>query len=344
MTDTKVTKNDNATVVFEGSIPAADIDKHKSAALKKLGASVAIDGFRPGHVPEDILIKHIGEYQLLEEMANRALSEHYPTLLIEHKIDAIGRPEVVIKKLAHGNPLEYTITTAVMPQITLGDYQSAAREVLKQQSDETTIEVKDEEVEAFIKNILADYAQREKLEAAPELSDDLATKFGNFESATDMRAKIKEGMLVDKRREQVEKKRLSILEAIVAATPFALPELVIEAETEKLMARFMMDLERMGITSKDYFERTGKDEKSFRDEVRPDAEKRARIQLIINEIALTEKLTPTKDEIEKEVDRVLADHQPHEGHDEKKERESATVYVATILTNEKVLKFLEEIE
>lgn len=342
MTETKVTKNDNSTVVFEGSIPAADIDKHKSAALKKLGASVTIDGFRPGHVPEDILIKHIGEYQLLEEMANRALSEHYPKLLIEHKIDAIGRPEVVIKKLAHGNPLEYTITTAVMPQITLGDYKTAAREVIKNTSDKE-LEVKDDEVDAFIKNILADYAQREKLETPPELSDDLAKKFGNFESAADMRAKIKDGMLVDKRREQVEKKRLAILEAIVVATPFALPELVIEAETEKLMARFMMDLERMGITSKDYFERTGKDEKTFRDEVRPDAEKRARIQLIINEIALTEKLTPTKDEIEKEVDRVLAGHEPHEGHDEKKERESATVYVATILTNEKVLKFLEEL-
>lgn len=343
MTDTKVTKNDNATVVFEGSIPAADIDKHKSAALKKLGASVAIDGFRPGHVPEDILIKHIGEYALLEEMANRALSEHYPQLLIEHKVDAIGRPEVVIKKLAHGNPLEYTITTAVLPQITLGDYKTAAREALKKNTDKE-IEIKDDEIEAFIKNILADYAQRNELKDAPELTDDLAKKFGNFESAADMRAKIKEGMLVDKRREQVEQKRLAILDAIIAATPFALPDLIIEAETDKLMARFMMDLERMGISSKDYFERTGKDEKSFRDEVRPDAEKRARIQLIINEIALAEKLTPSKEEIEKEVDRVLADHEPHEGHDEKKERESATVYVATILTNEKVLKFLEELE
>lgn len=343
MTDTKVTKNDNATVVFEGAIPAADLDKHRSAALKKLGASVAVDGFRTGNVPEDILMKHIGDYALLEEMANRALSEHYPALLVEHKIDAIGRPDVVIKKLAHGNPLEYTITTAVLPQITLGDYKSATREVIKNTSDKA-IEVTDADVEAFVKNILADYAKREEIKETLELSDELAKKFGNFENAADMRAKIKEGMLVDKRREQVEQKRLAILDAIVAATPFALPDLIIEAETEKLMARFMMDLERMGITSKDYFERTGKDEKAFRNEVRPDAEKRARIQLIINEIALAEKLTPTKEEIQKEVNRVLADHKPHEGHDEKKERESATVYVATILTNEKVLKFLEEIE
>src|SRR5690606_28859464 len=140
----------------------------KSAALKKLGASVAIDGFRPGHVPEDILIKHIGEYALLEEMANRALSEHYPQLLIEHKVDAIGRPEVVIKKLAHGNPLEYTITIAVLPQVPHGDYKTAAREALQKNTDKE-IEIKDDEIEAFIKNILADYAQRNELKDAPEL-------------------------------------------------------------------------------------------------------------------------------------------------------------------------------
>jgi FKBP-type peptidyl-prolyl cis-trans isomerase (trigger factor) len=350
MTDTKITKNDDSTVTIEGEIHADALAKHREPALKKLGEKVTLDGFRPGHVPEDMLIQHVGEYALLEEMANRALSEHYPMLIMEHKIDAIGRPEVSITKLAMGNPLEYKITTAVMPTIALGDYKTVAKKVLSENpTTEPTVE--DTDVEGFVKNLLADYKQNVPAEAegtesatpAPtELTDEIAKTFGNFENAADMRAKIKEGMLGDKKREAIEKRRLLILEALIAETPFPLPAVVIDAETDKLFARFSMDLKRMGLDMKGYLERIKKTEEDVRAEMRPDAEKRGRIQLLINEIALAEKLVPNAEEVKVEVDRMLADHPPHEGHDDTRERESATLYVATILTNEKVLKFLEE--
>jgi FKBP-type peptidyl-prolyl cis-trans isomerase (trigger factor) len=98
----------------------------------------------------------------------------------------------------------------------------------------------------------------------------------------------------------------------------------------------------MGIEPKDYRERVGKDEAALRAEFRGDAEKRAKIQLILNEIGVAEKLTPSPEEVEKEVNHLLAHHPPHEGHDETRERESALIYVTTVLTNEKVLAFLEQ--
>ena len=76
--------------------------------------------------------------------------------------------------------------------------------------------------------------------------------------------------------------------------------------------------------------------------MRPDAEKRARIQLILNEVALSEQIFPSKEEIEKEVERIFENHEPHDGHNEVDERERATIYITTVLTNEKVLRFLED--
>jgi FKBP-type peptidyl-prolyl cis-trans isomerase (trigger factor) len=340
-----ITHNDNSTVTIVGEIPEPGFTKHRAAAIKALGSEIAVDGFRKGHVPEDILVKHVGEHSLLQEMAERALSEHYGTLIIEHKIDAIGRPEVEITKLAFGNPLGFRITTAILPKVTLPDYKPLAAHATKDKpSDEPT--VTDEEIEAFIQNILAERAKAEGKTGegaeTPTLSDELAKSFGDFKDAADMRGKIREGMLLDKKRMQREERRMAVIDALLNATNVTIPGILIESETDKIMGQFQNDLARMGLEPKDYMERIGKDEAALRAEFRPDAEKRAKIQLILNEIGIAEKLLPTKEEVEKEVDHILSHHEPHAGHDDARERESASIYVSTILTNEKVLKFLEE--
>lgn len=349
MTDTKITKNDDSTVTIEGEIATEHLEKHRPAALRKLGEEVTIDGFRKGHVPEDMLIKHVGEYALLEEMANRALSEHYPSLLIENKIDAIGRPDVSVTKLAAGNPLGFKITTAVTPKIELADYKSTAKEAAAK-NPVVDVTVDDAEVTTFIDNLLKQRANANKKEGSEleagsgklELTDEIAKTFGPFESADAMRTKVKEGMSLDKKREAQEKRRLAILEALVEKTPFPVPAIIIDAELGKLMMQFKMDLERMGVKPADYFAKLGKTEDQLAADMRPDAEKRARIQLILNEVALTEQIFPSKAEIEKEVEHIFENHEPHDGHSEADERERATIYITTVLTNEKVLRFLEE--
>lgn len=341
-----ITRNDDSTVTIEGEIAAADFDKHKDAALKALGSEVTVDGFRKGHVPADILAKHVGEHALLHEMAERALAAHYGALLTEHELDVIGRPEVTITKLGHGNPLGFKLTTAVLPKIELPDYKTLAAQAVKDKAAEAPV-VTDEDVETFITNLLRDRAKGMKAEGdeaptAPELTDDIAKSFGDFKGASDMRAKVKDGMMLDKQRAAREERRMAVIDALVAATKLAIPPLLIEAELDKIMAQFEHDLSRMGLTPKDYLEKIGKDAAAMRTDFRPDAEKRAKIQLILNEIAIKESLMPTKAEVEKEVDHLLAHHPPHEGHDEAHEREGAAIYVTTILTNEKVLRFLEE--
>jgi len=80
----------------------------------------------------------------------------------------------------------------------------------------------------------------------------------------------------------------------------------------------------------------------LRREFRPDAEKRAKSQLVLNQIAVAENIKPEEKEVAHEVDHLLSHHAPHAGHDDVRERESATIYVTTVLTNQKVLEFLEK--
>ena len=67
----------------------------------------------------------------------------YKALSKEHALSPVGQPKVEIKKLALGNPLEFTITVAVHPDVTLPDYRAIAKKAL---AEKKSPEVKKEEI------------------------------------------------------------------------------------------------------------------------------------------------------------------------------------------------------
>src|SRR3989338_2508347 len=109
-----------------GAITVEKMSLMRQKALNRLKESVEIAGFRKGNVPDAILVQKVGEMRILEEAAEMALSEEYPNILEEHHVDAIGRPEISITKMAPRNPLEFKIKTALMPEVSLTDYKKIA--------------------------------------------------------------------------------------------------------------------------------------------------------------------------------------------------------------------------
>ena len=126
----KIIKLPKSEIEIEGELEADIFENYFTKALKRLGENLKIDGFRKGKIPENILLSKIPEITILEEMAQIALNEHYPKILEEEKIDAIGRPEISITKLARKNPLGFKIKTAVLPKIKLPDYKGIAKKIV----------------------------------------------------------------------------------------------------------------------------------------------------------------------------------------------------------------------
>ncbi len=181
-----------------GTIEVDDLESFRSKAMKHLGEHADLPGFRKGHIPENVLSSAIGEHEILGEMAEIAIASKYPEILMAHKIDAIGRPEVHVLKLAKGNPLEFKIITAVVPEITLPEYKKIA---VKITSKKEKIEVTDEEVEKVLKEIRKQRAPKGEMgedgkypeikdEDLPSLDDEFVKTLGGFESVADLTAKI----------------------------------------------------------------------------------------------------------------------------------------------------------
>jgi FKBP-type peptidyl-prolyl cis-trans isomerase (trigger factor) len=285
---------------------------------------------------------------VLEEMAELALSKAYLDIIIENKIDSIGKPEIQVTKLAKDNPLEFKIITAVVPEVKLPDYKKLAqKEVAKQNKDD--VKVTDKDIDDAILRIRKTHASHEghdhekmskeehekAIEASmPELTDEFVKKLGDFNDVPDFRTKLSAMLAEEKVATAKDKSRVSIADAIAAETRVELPDIMIESELHRTEAQFSADIERMGIKIDDYLKHAGKSMEDIRKEWRPHAEKKAKLQLILNAIAVAENVKPDKKEVEEEVDHILE-------HYKDADREHAAVYAETVLTNEKVFQFLE---
>ena len=170
--------------------------------------------------------------------------------------------------------------------------------------------------------------------AMPELTDNFVKGLGDFNDVPDFKNKLSD-MIAEQKRDTVkEKLRLRIADAITAASTIELPDVMIESELSRTQAQFSADIERMNIKLEDYLKHAKKTIEELRVEWRPHAEKKAKLQLILNEIAKKENIKSDQKEIDEEVSHIIK-------HYKDADRERATVYAETVLTNEKVFRWLE---
>jgi trigger factor len=168
-----VEKLPGSEVKISGEIPYSYLEAYRAHAVEHVGADIEIKGFRKGHIPENILVAHVGEMALISDMAEHALEDAYREKVTTEKIDVIGHPKVTITKLAKDNPLGFTITVAVMPEFTLPDYKKIAADVNREKESK---EVTDEEVTKQIEEILRQKAAYERLQKKSQKNADETLK------------------------------------------------------------------------------------------------------------------------------------------------------------------------
>lgn len=337
----KVTALPKSIVEIEGELSGQEFAAYRPRAISRLSAEVKVDGFREGKAPEAVLLQKVGEMAVLQEMAELALEEAYPKLVEEHKLDVIGPPDIAITKIGQGSVLGFKIKSAVVPALTLPRYKAIAKETLaKKEATEATDKEVDEALEE-LRKARGVKKEGEEKPSLPELDDEFAKALGAFETLVDLKKKLKENIGLEKAARAKEKKRVEMIEKIAAETAGEVPDLLVESESEKMLLRLKGDLERFNLKFEDYLKNVGKSETTLKEEWKPEAEKRAKIELVLMKIADAEKLTAAEEEIEKEVKHVLEHYKDVPAGKQAPQENRVRDYVSHLLQNEKVFEFLE---
>lgn len=162
-------KIENHKVVLTIEVPAEELDKGIKAACKSLANRVNIPGFRKGKAPRRILEMNIGKEAILDEAFDRVAQKAFDEALKQENLDPVDRPQVDIVTLEEGKNVVFKATITPVPEVTLGEYKG-----LKVAKD--AVEVKDEQVEEQVKNILNHHAKMvDAEEGATVANDDFIT-------------------------------------------------------------------------------------------------------------------------------------------------------------------------
>jgi trigger factor len=341
-TDLKIEELPGSEIEITGEIPVDFVESFRAKTVKKVIRNIELPGFRKGHVPEDMAISHINEQELLKDIAEQALGDSYTDIVTDNKLEVVGRPVVTITKLAPKNPIGFKIRSAVFPKIELPEYKKLAEAELKKHDDPEKSTIDDAEIEKELENLQkaisfsskSDNATEESAKVPEPIDDAFAQKLGNFKNLQELKEKMKEQLLFDKKSKAYEKRRLGIADAILVKTKMEVPSLFTEGELDQMVASFNERVSKAGIAMDEYLKQIQKTVDDLRKEWRVDAEKRAKLQLVLNEIAQKEAILPNVAKIDREVKHVLEHYPDANEH-------AVKTYVGTQMANEKVFELLE---
>ncbi|NOZ25214.1 MAG: trigger factor [Nitrospirae bacterium] len=141
---------------FVVEIPADVLENKIEEALRNLGRTMKIPGFRPGKAPLSLLERRFGK-DVEMEVLERIIPEYYVKAIKEEALFPVAAPVFEEYDFKRKMPLRMTFTVEFLPEI--GDLKYEGYTV----KDET-VEVTDEEVENTTRRLQAEKSTYEKVE------------------------------------------------------------------------------------------------------------------------------------------------------------------------------------
>jgi trigger factor len=138
----------------------------------------------------------------------------------------------------------------------------------------------------------------------PVLNDNFARSLGRFADLADLRRKVKDNLIEEKKIKEKQKIRLEILENIIDNSQIDVPESLVNRQLDLMIQDFDNNLHEKGLELSLYLSRIGKDEKELRKDWTKEAERQVKMSLVLREIAKNLNITASEREIEEMMAQV----------------------------------------
>jgi len=179
----------------------------------------------------------------------------------------------------------------------------------------------------------------------PEVSDEFARSLGKFEDLAALKKNVREGLLEEKEKDLKEKKRAEFIDVLISATVIELPEILVHEELHKMLNEFEMQLEGMGMgmTLESYLGQMKKTKDDIEKEWEPQAEKRVKAALALEEVAKEQEIEIPSEEIEAEMNKLMAQYKDIKDVEKNIDLGRLYNYIKGTKQNEKVFEILEKL-
>lgn len=327
----KIENLENSRVRVVVTVGSKDFESFFESAKAKILKDAKLNGFRDGKVPYEAYIKNFGEFPIRQEMGYMCVDQTYVQVILGEKIEAIGRPEIAILKVAPGENFQYQIETDILPKVEVGSYKKYSKDIKLEEIKET----EGDEVTDALEELRRMRMQKTEdgSEVLPELDEKFLKSVGDFKTVDDLKERIKTNIDNEKKWRAEEKRKGQIFEKLIADTKTTIPVSLVENELVKLEQKIRGDLSQMGVSFEDYLKHLKKTFAEWKEAEKGTAEKNVILQLALMEIAKKEDIKVSKETLDGEVSHLLA-------HYKDLDPERARAYSEEKMTNSLVAEFL----
>ncbi len=126
-------------------IPADVVTKQQQSIIANYAKYAKVPGFRKGKVPTTIIRQRFNE-DIQKDLIDQLVPKYFREEASKHNLVPISQPQVTHLELNDGQPLKFTASFEVLPEIDVKGYKDIHVE-------HEEISIKDEEVEAALKNL-----------------------------------------------------------------------------------------------------------------------------------------------------------------------------------------------
>ena len=173
----------------------------------------------------------------------------------------------------------------------------------------------------------------------PETNDEFAQDLGDYRTMDELRAAVKKS-LFDQRQEEAQREaKDKIVEYLVDQHEFPLPEAFISRQIENRVEQRLRTLAQQGVDPKSF----NLDWESIKEAQREPAMREVKASLLLSRIAERENIAATRDEVDKQVERIA--RQQREAFAPLRirlEKDGTLGRIASHIQTEKTLNFLFE--
>lgn len=144
-----------------------------------------------------------------------------------------------------------------------------------------------------------------KTKELPELNDEFA-KDADEEVTTldELKTKLRTNLEEGKKHEAEHKVRDEVVELAAANAEIDIPEAMIDTELDRMVREFEQRLSQQGMNLELYYQFTGTDADKLKEQMKEDAQKRVRINLVLEAIIEAENIEVTEEEVTAEVEKM----------------------------------------
>ncbi len=134
----------------------------------------------------------------------------------------------------------------------------------------------------------------------PELNDDFAQDLGDFRTVDELREALRKGIYAQREYEAQQEAKNSIMETLVKAHEFPVPESLVERQIRNRVEQRLMALAAQGVDVKSL----KLDWAKLKEAQREPAVHEVKASMLLSRVAEREHIEPTRDEVDREVERL----------------------------------------